>query len=59
MLRARPTTTPRLEPQNGQHNTHDELADSTWMNTLTGFLIFAVVVLVVSVAAAFWSFVFM
>jgi hypothetical protein len=35
------------------------LADSTWMNALIGFLIFAVVVLVVSVAAAVWSFIFM
>jgi hypothetical protein len=35
------------------------LADSTWMNALIGFLIFAVIVLVVSVAAAVWSFIFM
>jgi hypothetical protein len=35
------------------------LADSTWTDALFGFLIFAVVVLLVSVAAALWSFVFM
>ena len=35
------------------------LGDSTWMNALIGFLIFAVVVLVVSIAAALWSFFFM
>jgi len=35
------------------------LAGSTWMEALIGFLIFAVVVLVISVAAALWSFVFM
>jgi hypothetical protein len=35
------------------------LADSTWMDALIGFLVFAVVVLVVSVGAALWSFFFM
>ena len=35
------------------------LADSTWKDALIGFLIFAVVVLVVSVGAALWSFFFM
>ena len=35
------------------------LADSTWTGGLFGFLIFAVVVLLVSVSAALWSFLFM
>jgi hypothetical protein len=35
------------------------LADSTWTDALFGFLIFAIVLLVVSIAAALWSFLFM
>jgi hypothetical protein len=35
------------------------LAGSTWTDILIGFLVFSVVVLVISVAAAFWSLLFM